>query len=116
MYKNVVSSKVIIGKRCLDHRERNLNLESFQQKLMENGYFRQEEFAFADCDRNKRARVASLLSKAAAFAGYDYDARGLTYEKLYGMREVFLLSRIALRIHDCPRYREIGRASCRERV
>ena len=45
---------------------------------MENGYFRQEEFVFADCDRNKRARVAALLSKAAAFAGYDYDARGLT--------------------------------------
>ena len=53
---------------------------------MENGYFRQEEFVFADCDRNKRARVAALLSRAAAFAGYDYDARGLTYEKLYAMR------------------------------
>ena len=82
-------------------------MESFQQKLMENGYFRQEEFVFADCDRNKRARVAALLSRAAAFAGYDYDARGLTYEKLYAMREVFLLSRMALRIHDCPRYREV---------
>ena len=87
--------------------ERNLNLKDFQQKLMENGYFPQEEFVFADCDRNKRARVESLLSKAAAFAGYDYDARGLTYAKLYGMRKVFLLSRIALRIHDGPRYREV---------
>lgn len=82
------------------------NLEVFEQKLEENGYFRQEEFIFADCDRNKRVRVSSLLSRAAAYAGYDYDARGLTHEKLYEMREVFLLSRVAMRIHDCPRYRE----------
>ena len=82
-------------------------MEAFAQKLEENGYFRQEEFIFADCDRNKRARVSSLLSRAAAYAGYDYDARGLTHEKLYEMREVFLLSRMAVRIHDCPRYREV---------
>ena len=53
---------------------------------MENGYSRQEELVFWDCDRNKRVRVAALLSKAAAFAGYDYDARGLTHETLYAMR------------------------------
>ncbi|WP_455581907.1 acyl-[acyl-carrier-protein] thioesterase [Dysosmobacter sp.] len=82
-------------------------MEGFQQRLTENSYFRQEEFIFADCDRSKRVRVAALLSKAAAFAGYDYDARGLTHEKLYAMREVFLLSRMALRIHECPRYREV---------
>lgn len=82
-------------------------MEAFAQKSEENGYFRQEEFIFADCDRNKRARVSSLLSRAAAYAGYDYDARGLTHEKLYEMREVFLLSRMAVRIHDCPRYREV---------
>ena len=62
---------------------------------------------FWDCDRNKRVRVAALLSKAAAFAGYDYDARGLTHETLYAMREAFLLSRLALRIHDCPRAGEV---------
>ena len=45
--------------------------------------------------------------KAAAFAGYDYDARGLDHEKLYAMREVFLLSRIAMRIHRCPVAREV---------
>lgn len=62
-------------------------------------------WCFGIADRNKRVRVAALLSKAAAFAGYDYDARGLTHETLYAMREAFLLSRLALRIHDCPRRR-----------
>ena len=89
-------------------------MEDFHQKLEENGYFRQEEFIFADCDRNMRARVSSLLSRAAAYAGYDYDARGLTHEKLYEMREVFLLSRMAVRIHDCPRYREVMDITTRE--
>ena len=82
-------------------------MRDFKQVLMENGYSRQEELVFWDCDRNKRVRVAALLSKAAAFAGYDYDARGLTHETLYAMREAFLLSRLALRIHDCPRAGEV---------
>lgn len=77
-------------------------MNNIQQVLMENGCSRQEELVFWDCDRNQHVRVAALLSKAAAFAGYDYDARGLTHQVLYERREVFLLSRLALRIHDCP--------------
>ena len=77
-------------------------MKDFKQYLMDDGYFRQEELIFADCDRNQRARVSTFLSKAAAFAGYDYDARGLDHEKLYAMREVFLLSR-------CLLYTSIGR-------
>lgn len=82
-------------------------MNDFKQTLTENSYSRQEELTFWDCDRNKRVRVAALLSKMATFAGYDYDARGLTHEKLYAMREVFLLSRAALRVHACPRARDV---------
>lgn len=78
-------------------------MQDFKQRSMENGYFRQEELTFWDCDREQRVRAAALLSKMAAFAGYDYDARGLTHEVLWANREVFLLSRAALKIHDCPR-------------
>ena len=78
-------------------------MKDFRQELYENGYFRQEELCFADCDRYQRARVSGLLNKAAAYAGYDYNARGLTHDVLFEMGEVFLLSRIALRIHRCPR-------------
>ena len=78
-------------------------MEHFKQSLYENGYFRQEELGFWDCDRNQRARMAALLSKMASFAGYDYDARGLTHEVLWANREVFLLSRASVKIHDCPR-------------
>lgn len=82
-------------------------MDTFQTRLMENGYFRQEELTFADCDRNKNARVSALLRKAANYAGYDYDARGLTHGKLLEMRQAFLLSRLALRIHRCPRAGEV---------
>ena len=78
-------------------------MEDFKQRLYENGYFRQEELVFWDCDRDQRVRVAALLSRLGAFAGYDYDARGLTHEVLWASREVFLLSRASMRIHDCPR-------------
>lgn len=82
-------------------------MDSFKSELLENGYFRQEELTFADCDRNKNARVSALLRKAANYAGYDYDARGLTHERLLEMREAFLLSRMAVNIRRCPRAREV---------
>jgi len=74
---------------------------------MENGCSRQEELGFWDCDREQRIRVAAILSKMATFAGYDYDGRGLTYERLFEKREVFLLSRAAVKIHDCPHARDV---------
>ena len=77
-------------------------MDCFRQSLTENSYTRQEEMNFARCDRHQRARVSTLLSLAAAMAGYDYDARGLTHDVLWDRGEVFLLSRIALKIQDCP--------------
>ena len=78
-------------------------MSDLKEVLQETSYLRQKQLIFADCDRYQRARVSTLLSIAAAVAGADYDARGLTYDKLYQMREVFLLSRIALRIHRAPK-------------
>lgn len=88
-------------------KDRDEHMQDFKQKLTENSYTRQEELIFWDCDREKRVRVAALLSKLAAYAGYDYDARGLTHEYLKALREVFLLSRVALRIHHCPMVRDV---------
>ena len=82
-------------------------MKDFRQELYENGYFRQEELCFADCDRYQRARVSGLLNKAAAYAGYDYNARGLTHDVLFEMGEVFLLSRLAMRIHRIPMAGEV---------
>ncbi len=82
-------------------------MEGLQQRLLENGCFRQEELVFWDCDREQRMRVAAILSKMVAFAGYDYDARGLTHQVLWENREVFFLSRAAIRIHDCPHAQEV---------
>ena len=78
-------------------------MDYLKAELLENGYFRQEQLTFADCDRNQNVRVAALLRKAACYAGYDYDARGLTHQRLLERREVFLFSRGAIRIHHCPR-------------
>lgn len=82
-------------------------MKAFQQWLTENGYAREVELAFADCDRDKNVRPAKLLSLLAAAAGFDYDARGLTHQRLYDIGQVFLLSRIALRIHRRPVNREV---------
>lgn len=77
-------------------------MQPFEQTLTPDSYSRQEELTFAGCDRSRRIRPAKILSIMAAAAGYDYDARGLTYEVLYGMRQAFLLSKAAFRIHRYP--------------
>ena len=81
-------------------------MEDLKQELYENGYFRQEELGFRDCDREQRVRMSAILSKMATYAGYDYDARGLTYDKVLANREVFLRSRAAVEVLDCPRARD----------
>lgn len=82
-------------------------MDSLKITLTENSYSRQKELTFADCDRNKNVRIAALLRMAADCAGHDYNARGLTHEKLLETRQAFLLSRIALRIHRHPRAWEV---------
>ena len=78
-------------------------MSDLKEILQENSYMRQHQLIFADCDRYQRARVSTRQCMAAAVAGADCDARGLSSEKLYERREVFLLSRIALRIHRDPK-------------
>ena len=65
-------------------------------------FFRQEELIFRDCDVLGRVRPAALVVMMGSIAGYDYDARGLTYEKLYALRQVFLLSRMSFRLRSYP--------------
>lgn len=82
-------------------------MEDFKQYLEGELYSRQEELTFWDCDCNKRARMATLLSKMAAFGGYHYDALGFTHEVLAEAGFAFLLSRVAIHIHHCPRFRDV---------
>lgn len=81
---------------------RRIILEDLKQWLTENSYTRQEELILGNCDAHRRARMGTLLGIAAAVAGLDYDARGLTYETLYAMHQAFLLSRLTLKIHRHP--------------
>lgn len=102
MDANVLSFQLIIN----GMKERG-PLDCLRQWLTADSFSRQEELIFADCDRNRRARLSTLLSLAAATAGHDYDARGLPYEKLYAQREVFLLSRLSLNVHAFPMAGEV---------
>jgi acyl-ACP thioesterase len=75
-------------------------LNTRRQWLEGDRYFRQEELTFRDCDMAGRVRPAAILSMMATAAGQDYTARGLPYERLFALRQVFLLSRIAFRLHS----------------
>ncbi|MDY3281864.1 acyl-[acyl-carrier-protein] thioesterase [Dysosmobacter sp.] len=70
-------------------------------------FFRQEELIFRDCDVLGRVRPAALVVMMGSIGGYDYDARGLTYETLYALRQVFLISRMSFRLHSYPTAGEV---------
>ena len=82
-------------------------MEDYRQELTENSYMREIELDFSQCDRSQNLRMGAILTQAAVFAGHDYDARGLTHEVLMDRREVFLLSRLAVKLHRCPRVRDV---------
>ena len=67
-------------------------MKDFKQSLTEDCYSRQEELTFWDCDCNKKMRIATILSKMAAFGGYHYDALGFTHEVLGTAGFAFLFS------------------------
>ena len=82
-------------------------MEDYRAELTETSYMREIEVDFSQCDRNQTMTMGAILTQAAVFAGYDYDARGLTYDVLYDRRQVFLLSRLAVKLHRCPRVRDV---------
>ena len=83
-------------------------MRHFEQRLYgEIGYSRQREASFQDCDRNQQMRIGAVLSVLALWGGYDYDARGLTHDKLAELRHVFLLSRAVMKIHRRPVNRDV---------
>lgn len=89
-------------------------MRDFHQECDDLHYARETEISFADCGPQRKMRVGAMLSRMAVYAGYDYDARGLTYDVLLGRQEVFLLSRLALHIHRCPSAGEVLLGSTRE--
>ncbi len=65
-------------------------------------YYRQEALTFRDCDAQGRVRPGTALSLMAVVAGEDYAARGLGHQRLFALRQVFLLSRLSFRLHRYP--------------
>ena len=77
-----------------------------EQFWLNEGYAREEELTWSDCDRNQTMRIGAIATKAALYGGYDYDQRGWPREKLLALGQVFLLSRMAFRIHRNPKNKE----------
>ncbi|MEG2222602.1 MAG: thioesterase [Oscillospiraceae bacterium] len=86
-------------------------MESGEAILTESTYSRGRTLDFSNCDRWGRARVSTLLSFLAGVSGEDYDARGLPYERLYALRQTFLLSRVTLHVLRLPRLGEYLRVA-----
>lgn len=82
--------------------KRGTLMRGFQQELTEDFYSREVEVPFPGCTSDQTAKLSTLLGYAVSIAGVDYDARGFPYETLVNLRQVFLLSRLSLRVHRQP--------------
>lgn len=81
----------------------NKPLPSRNQWLTPDGYARHEEILFGQCDVNQNVRPATLLKQFAAIGGHHCDAVGVTYQSLQDKDQAFLLSRMALKVHQTPK-------------
>ncbi|WP_409968127.1 thioesterase [Bengtsoniella intestinalis] len=80
----------------------NRPLPSRDQWLTPEGYARQEQLLFGQCDVYLRARPATLLKQFAAIGGHHCDAVGISYQSLLDQDQAFLLSRVIIHIHQTP--------------
>lgn len=70
---------------------------------------RETELSFAQCDARRKMKLSAMLSLLVSAAGWDYDARGLTYERLLSEGKAILLSRITLAVSRLPENRDVLR-------
>lgn len=65
-------------------------------------FYKDVEIRFCDCDKQKRARVETILRIMADIAGVAYGARGYSHAWLWEHHSVFLVTRASIRIHRMP--------------
>ena len=82
-------------------------MEYLTQEVTETTFSRELELDFSTCDLRRRMKLSAMLGAMASAGGYDYDARGLPYERMREMGQVFLLSQISLKVHHLPENRDI---------
>lgn len=57
---------------------------------------------YADCDKNVRMKMSSVLHCLSDVAGIAYDSRGYDYQWLFEKGQVFLLSQVSVKMHHLP--------------
>ena len=61
-------------------------------------YSQQRRLPFSDCDRDNNLKLSAYLAWAAEIAGDQIDYRGIPRSKLLEHGQVFLLSKVSVRI------------------
>lgn len=75
---------------------------------MEDGVFtRDSEMTFYDCDTREKAKLSTIARLFIEAAGKEYTKRGISHRQFIERRQVFLVSRLSLRIFERPKMDEI---------
>lgn len=68
----------------------------------EKCFYKEIEIRFYDCDKNKRARLETIMRYMSDIGGIAYASKGFTHGWLWENNFVFLLSRASVHINRMP--------------
>jgi len=74
------------------------------EKIEQDVYAMDVRVGFEECTPDLRMKPADLLKKVISAAGFHYGLRGVSHKMMYDHGQIFVLSRISLRIHALPSY------------
>ena len=77
-----------------------------EKNLSRRVFTQHSELPFPDADYKNRIKLSSLFRIFSDIAGDDYIDRGLDYDFLQQNDYVFLMSRLALKIHSYPKSKQ----------
>lgn len=75
-------------------------------KKDERCFYKDIEIRFYDCDRNKRARIETIMRYMSDIGGIYCASKGYTHDWLWEHEFVFLLSRASIHINRIPKSEE----------
>ena len=68
----------------------------------EKCFYKDIEIRFYDCDKQKRARLETVMRYMSDIGGIAYAAKGYTHTWLWDHNSVFLLSRVSIHVNKMP--------------
>ena len=74
------------------------------ERIVNDIYYTDSRVGFEECDSELKIKLSDLLKRMVNAAGPHYEMRGVSHKAMYDHGQIFVLSRLSVRIESLPSY------------